>query len=164
MAQMQLLQMALNKDDIVYTPDWVAQDMVSRFNPSGRILDPCSGNGVFLEHLPSGAEWCEIEKGRDFFAWTKKVDWIVGNPPYKILKEWLLHSFSLAVDIVYIIPMNSPFNSMERLRIILAWGGIKEIRAYGNGSIFGMNYGFACGAFHFKKDYTGKTELSLYSG
>lgn len=69
-SQPQLLQIALDPGDVVYTPDWVARDMVEYFKPSGRILEPCAGDGAFLEYLP-GAEWCEIEKGRDFFAWNE---------------------------------------------------------------------------------------------
>ena len=159
--QPQLLDIALDPRDVVYTPDWVARDMVEYFKPTGKILEPCMGGGVFMKYLPSDAEWCEIEKGRDFFKWNKLVDWMVGNPPYKLLKKWLEHSFSLSDNVLYIIPMNSPFNSMERMRIILQYGNIKAIRAYGNGSLFGMNYGFACGAFHFQRGYKGKTEITI---
>ena len=48
-AQPQLLQIPLDPDDVVYTPDWVAKDMVEFFKPSGRILEPCKGDGVFLD-------------------------------------------------------------------------------------------------------------------
>jgi hypothetical protein len=34
--------MALDPQDVVYTPDWVARDMVEYFKPSGRILEPLS--------------------------------------------------------------------------------------------------------------------------
>ena len=81
MSQMQLLHINLNPADRVYTNDWVVADMVDFFKPSGRILDPCKGDGVFLKYLP-GADWCEIEKGKDFFAWSNPVDWVFGNPPY----------------------------------------------------------------------------------
>lgn len=162
MTQAQLFTVALTPGDVVYTPSWAAADIVEHFRPSGRILEPCKGDGVFLQYLP-GAEWCEIREGRDFFARSEPVDWIVGNPPYRLIKPWLLHSFSLAPDIVYLIPMNSPFNSMERLRLIHEWGGIKAIRAYGNGSMFGMDYGFACGAFHFQRGYSGPTQISIFA-
>ena len=159
-AQPQLLQMALDEKDIVYTPDWVARDMVEYFKPAGKILEPCIGEGAFIRQLPENTLWCEIRKGRDFFTWNETVDWIIGNPPYRLIKEWLQHSFCIANDIVYLMPMNSPFNSMERMRIILNWGGIKVIRAYGNGSLFGMDYGFAVGAFWFQRDYRGGTDIN----
>ena len=95
MAQLQLLPQTLTPGDIVYTPDWVARDMVDYFKPSGRILEPSCGDGAFLRHLPANTEWCEIEKGRDFFTWHDCVDWIIGNPPYMIYDQWMAHSFEL---------------------------------------------------------------------
>lgn len=163
MAQPQLLPIALDSRDVVYTPDWVVSDMIEQFRPSGKILEPCAGDGAFLRRLPTDAEWCEIQKGRDFFQRIERADWIIGNPPYRLIKEWLRHSFDLAHNIAYLMPMNSPFNSMERMRIIYEWGGIKAIRAYGNGSLFGMDYGFAVGAFHFQKSYSGQTQISIHT-
>jgi hypothetical protein len=72
--------MGEKQGDVVYTPAWCAADMVDHFQPSGRVLDPCKGVGVFLDYLPD-AEWCEITEGRDFFDWHDQVDWVVSNPP-----------------------------------------------------------------------------------
>lgn len=160
--QPQLLNIALNPSDVVYTPDWVARDMVEYFQPNGRILEPCAGDGVFLKYLPPHTEWCEIERGRDFFQWQERVDWIVGNPPYSNILDWLIHSFSVAENVVFLMPLNSPFNSMKRLRIISEYGSIVDIRPYGNGSLFGMDYGFACGAIHFQRGYRGGMTVSYY--
>ena len=55
--------------DVVYTPDNVARDMVQFFKPSGRILEPSKGEGVFLKYLP-GADWYEITEGKDFFNYN----------------------------------------------------------------------------------------------
>ena len=162
MVQPQLLQIPLNDKDVVYSSDWVARDMVEFFKPSGRILEPCKGDGVFLKYLP-GAKWCEIQDGKDFFAWDEHVDWLFGNPPYTILNKWMQHSYSIAHDIVYLIPMNSPWNSMGRLKSIAKFGGMVHTRAYGNGSIFGMDYGFAVGAVHFQRGYTGPMYSSIYN-
>ena len=161
MSQPQLLKIPLDSGDVVYTPDWVAQDMVGFFNPSGTILEPCKGRGVFLHYLPSNTEWCEILEGKDFFAWNEPVDWVFGNPPYRIIKEWLQHSFNIADNVAYLLPMNSPFNSMGRLKMIYNYGGIKSIRAYGNGSLFGMGYGFAIGAFHIQRNYLGQIDFTI---
>lgn len=161
MSQMQLLKMALDPRDVVYTPDWVASDIVEYFKPSGIILEPSCGDGVFLKYLQGDVRWCEIEKGIDFFAWETPVNWMVGNPPYKLIKQWLEHSFKFAENVLYLIPMNSPFNSMSRMKVILDYGNIRAIRAYGNGSIFGMDYGFAVGAFWFQRGYRGATDISM---
>jgi hypothetical protein len=159
--QPQLLQIALDPRDVVYTPDWCVRDMIAWFKPDGVVLEPSAGDGAFLKYYPD-AYWCEIEKGRDFFQWNQEVDWMIGNPPYKLIKKWLEHSFAYARNVLYLLPMNSPFNSMERMRIIHAYGNIKAIRAYGNGSIFGMDYGFAVGAFWFQRGYKGNTQITVY--
>ena len=32
-------------NDRVYTPPWLAAQIISHFNPTGRILEPCRGSG-----------------------------------------------------------------------------------------------------------------------
>lgn len=160
MAQMQLLKIALNPTDVVYTPDWVACDMVSFFKPSGEILEPCCGDGAFMKYLPF-AHWCEIEKGVDFFQWETPVNWIVGNPPFSTINLWMEHSFKFADNVLFLMPMNKPFNSLYRMKQILEYGDIRAIRAYGHGKLFGMDYGFAVGAFWFQRGYRGATEITI---
>src|SRR5688572_14100857 len=82
-----LIHVATEKD-VVYTPPKLARDIVDFFSPAGLCLDPCLGDAVFFNLLPVGSEWCEIEMGRDFYAWTKPVDWIISNPPYSNLLSW----------------------------------------------------------------------------
>ena len=159
MSQMQLLQIPLDPQDVVYTPDWVASDMVSFFQPSGVILDPCKGDGVFLKYLPP-AEWCEIEKGKDFYAWNTPVDWVFGNPPYSQFSKWLGHSMEFANNIVYLIPLTRLFNSGFFIKRIMKWGGIAHMRYYADGGELGWNIGFAIGAVHFQKGYSGGMFLS----
>jgi hypothetical protein len=161
-AQPQLLQIALDPQDIVYTPDWVAQDMVAYFKPSGKILEPSAGDGVFLRYLPADAEWCEIENGRDFYAWTKPVDWVFGNTPYSQFSKWLGHSMEIAENIVYLIPLTRLFNSGFFIRRLLDWGNIREMRYYADGGDLGWNIGFAIGAVWFQRDYKGATKITAY--
>lgn len=93
------------ESDVVLTPSDVAADVVRRFEPYGRILDPCKGEGAFTDHMPT-AEWCEIREGSDFFEWREPVDWIVSNPPYSIFSKFMRHSMTVARNIVYVIPVN----------------------------------------------------------
>lgn len=160
--QPQLLQIPLDPGDVVYTPDWVAKDMVDFFKPSGRILEPCAGDGVFLKYLPPETEWCEIEKGRDFYKWHTAVNWIVGNPPYKEFSEWMSHTMSIADDILYLIPLNKPWNSGKMIKEWKKYGGIVHKRYYANGGTLGFPIGFACGAVHFQRGYTGPMYSSIY--
>ena len=160
-AQPQLLRIALDKKDVVYTPDWVARDMVEFFKPTGRILEPAAGDGAILKYLP-GADWCEIEQGRDFYEWVTAVDWIVTNPPYSQFGKFLDHSFLIAPDILFLIPTNKPFNGFEIMTRIEAWGRIKHMRHYGPGSRLGFPIGFAISAIHFQRGYTGPMYTSFF--
>jgi hypothetical protein len=150
-----------NKDDIVYTPDEVARDIVEFFRPSGVCLDPCRGDGAFYKYLPLGSEWCELKDGKDFFEYTRKVDWIVSNPPYSVFAKFLDHSFTVAENIVYLIPVNKPFNSYAILQRVKEWGGIKHILVIAPGAKLNFPIGFAIGAVHFKRQYDGPIGLSF---
>lgn len=161
--QPQLLQIALDRKDVVYTPDWVARDMVEFFKPTGRILEPSSGDGAILKYLP-GADWCEIECGRDFYAVTEKYDWIIGNPPYAQYSEWLNQSMAIADDIVYLIPINKECNGYEMMTALAKWGGVCHRRVYGPGSRLKFPIGFAIGALHYQRGYTGPMYTSFYEG
>ncbi len=140
--------------DVVFTPPEIARAIVAHFKPSGKMLDPCKGDGVFLD-LMNGADYCEIQEGIDFFEYEKKVDWIISNPPYSIFTDWLRHSFKVAENIVYLIPINKAFNSSEVLTETNAYGGIAEIVNLGRGRDLGFPFGFAVGAVHYKKNYKG---------
>ena len=160
-SQPQLLQIPLDAGDVVYTPDWVARDMVEYFKPTGRILEPCMGDGAFMRHLPENTEWCEIERGRDFFAWHEPVDWIIGNPPYSVFSKWLGYSMEIANHICYLIPLTRLFNSGYFIKRLARWGGIVHMRYYADGGELGWNIGFAVGAVHFQRGYTGPMYTSI---
>lgn len=142
MTQPQLFSVSLVPSDVVYTPENVARDIVDFFKPTGRILEPACGEGVFLKYLPPCTKWCEIEKGRDFFAENRNFDWIVGNPPYSIFLEWLEHTFTLANDVVYLVPTNKVFQSFRVMDLIDKYGGIRAIRNYGGGGVSVCRLGF----------------------
>jgi len=154
--------LAVKPQDIVLTPDWVASDVVAHFRPAGRVLDPCKGEGAFLRHMP-GAEWCEIREGRDFFCWTEPVDWIVSNPPYSCFRAWLRHSYAVAENIVYLVPVQKCVLGYGQVEEIAKGGMIKHIRWYGTGTRLGWMYGNAIGAVHFIRGYDGPQTWSFYT-
>ena len=157
--QPQLFEISLNQKDVFYTPDAVAQDMVLFFNPTGKILEPSMGDGAFMRYLPPGSDWCEIERGKDFFKYTNHVDWIIGNPPYSIFVEFLRHSFSIGDNVVYLVPTNKIFQSFKVMEQIEMFGGIRKMLVYGRGGSIGMPFGFSVGAFHFQRNYKGDTSI-----
>lgn len=148
--------------DVVYTPSKLAADMIEFFAPSGKCLDPCSGDGAFYDLLPNGSDWCEIERGRDFYAWTDRVDWIMGNPPYSHLLAWLRHSFDVADNVVYLMPLHRVFASSQFLDDLFSWGGVVHIRRYGTGTIWGFPFGHALAAVHYRRGYGDGTTWSTY--
>lgn len=148
------------QSDVVYTPDWVARDMIEHFRPTGRVLDPCRGQGAFHRHLPAGSPWCEITEGVDFFDWTTPVSWVVGNPPFSVSTAWFRHSFQVAENVLYLLPLRHMFSAYGRLRELLEWGGVREIRLYGGGARCGFPMGNAVGAVHMQRGFRGGTVWS----
>jgi len=157
--QAQLFDVPLNQNDTVYTPGNVAEAIVSHYKPTGLCLDPCRGDGAFFRYLPSGSDWCEIEEGRDFFAYNRRVDWIVGNPPYSIYYEWLAHSFEVARNIVYLIPGQKIFTSPKMIDLVAEFGGIREFAILGSGRSLGFSFGHIVGAVHYQRGYTGCAQI-----
>lgn len=93
------------QNDIYYTPPQVVRKMIEmcEITPDMTVLDPCYGEGAFYDNLPEcQKEWCEIEKGRDFFSETKRYDLIIGNPPYSMWTKWLEHTIRLTDKFCYI--------------------------------------------------------------
>ena len=141
--------------DCVQTPNHIAELIVKRYSPSGKILEPCCGDGAFLKHIP-GADWCEIKKGRDFFDYKHQVDWIITNPPYSIYDKFISHCFELSKNVVLLVPIAKAFKSMSIERLVDKYGGLKEIWLMGGGSKCGFSFGFPTGCLYYKKNYHGK--------
>lgn len=147
--------------DIVYTPDYVAKQIITSLNPAGKCLDPCKGDGAFFNLLPGGSEYCEIREGSDFFDYKEPVDWIIGNPPYSIFEDFLCHAFSLSENVSYLVPTNKVFQRQVIMEMINKYGGIKAITIYGSGTLIEFPFGFSVGNFHFKRGYSGDTKIVM---
>ena len=159
--QLHLLNVEKNAKDTVYTPDDVARDIVEFYQPTGKCLDPCRGEGAFYKFLPQGSDWCEVREGRDFFQYNHRVDWIISNPPYSVFSQFLRHSFNVADNIVYLIPVNKAFNSFKMMKDISEWGGIPHIYVVSSGGKLGWDIGFAIGAVYFKRGFSGGTQTTF---
>ena len=150
-----------NPNDVVYTPDDLAGELVRFWSPTGRILEPCKGDGAFMRHLPPETEWCEIAAGRDFFDCAGGFDWIVGNPPYSIFGKFLLRSMELSENVGYLIPTPKLLGSYKLMSAIYAWGGIARVMVIGPSRVWDYNIGFALGAFHLQRGYAGPMHVSF---
>tara|TARA_R100000697_G_scaffold119880_1_gene144340 strand:- start:170 stop:742 length:573 start_codon:yes stop_codon:yes gene_type:complete len=88
-------------NDVIYTPKSVAKIMIEICNikPDDKVLDPSKGAGVFYDNLPEcSKDWCEIDKGRDFFDYNKEVTCIIGNAPYSLWDKWIDKTVELNPD------------------------------------------------------------------
>lgn len=155
---------AIPTQDQVDTPDWVASDMVRWFNPTGKILEPCRGNDMIYKYLPVNSLWCEIKNGIDFYKWTEHVNWIVGNPPFnkKEFPLWMKHSFDIADNIVYVMPIRKFFSSNKVMEHAKLFGHLVHVRVYGPGGKLKWNFGHPCGALHWSKVHS-DTSWSWYA-
>ena len=149
-------------NDIVMTPKEFAGKIVKYFNPKGRILEPCKGDGGFYDNFPDEKLWCEITQGRDFFDFNEKVDWIITNPPYSQMRKFLEHSMEVSNNVCFLITINHIWTK-ARLRIIKEKGfGIKEILMVQEPEGF-PKFGFQVGVVHLRKCWKGDIKLSEFA-
>ena len=75
------------KKDITfhYTNEEMVKDLIAITPISDSVLDAGSGkNKVWFKNLIGEKYECEIEDGVDFLLWDKRVDWVIGNPPFHL--------------------------------------------------------------------------------
>ena len=147
--------------DIVYTPDYVSKNIIEFLKPTGLCLDPCKGDGAFYKYLPDTKDYCEITEDKDFLLYDKKVDWIIGNPPYSIFEDFLKKGFEIAENVSYLVPTNKVFQRQIIMNMINKYGGIKSVLIYGSGNLINFPFGFSVGNFHFQKGYKGDTKIVM---
>ena len=145
--------------DIVYTPEPLAIDIINHYNPTGKCLDPCRGDGAFYNNLVN-ADWCELSQGRDFFDYKDHVDWIITNPPWSKMREFLSHGMTIADNIVYLTSINH-YTTKRRLRDMLSAGfGIKEFFCIETPKCFPQS-GFQLAAVHTQRGYKGGISMTF---
>lgn len=149
-------------NDDIYTPRNISKEIINMFDLKGLVLDPFKGDGSFYDQFPSSVEkdWCEIKEGKDFFNYNKSVDWIVSNPPYSILDDVLKHSFEIADNIVYLVPLSKVVSSMDRIRKINSFGGVPYIYIL-SAAKCEFPFGFPACVIHFKYGYRGPTTIEV---
>ena len=154
-------RLSMTESDKVYTPLKTTKRIIEIFKPRGKLLEPCKGSGNFLKFMPN-ADWCEIEEGKDFFDYNKKVDWIITNTPYSKFTQFLIKSFSLSTNVVFLVPLVKPFRSFGTIKLINDYGGIVSIH-FLKAKDCGFSFGYPFGVFHFKRDYKGPTTITPFT-
>ena len=146
-------------DDNIYTPDYLASEIVGHFKPqiSGKVLEPCRGGGAFLRgfktHKISPVVSTEISEGSDFFQFDSRVNWIITNPPWSKIRWFLVHSYELSNNIVFLMSINAILGLKARIRDMQEHGfAIKEIYMIKTPKVW-PSTGMQAAAIHFKKGW-----------
>ena len=104
-----------------YTNEQMVKDLLAITPITGSVLDAGSGkNKVWFNNLVGEKYECEIEDGSDFLLWDKKVDWVVGNPPFHESGKWFEKASEISNYGISFLINNQAFNSMtpNRLEIL----------------------------------------------
>jgi hypothetical protein len=90
-------------NDIFDTPYPVAMKLIKMtdIKETDRVLDPCSGKGIFYNNLPDcNKMYCELTENKNFFEFNELVDVVIGNPPFSQWKKWIEHTVQLNPRII----------------------------------------------------------------
>lgn len=146
-------------EDSVMTPLWLAEKLVNHYKPTGEILEPCRGKGAFMKYLPANTQWCEIDEGIDFMDYGGHVDWIITNPPWSKIRDFLRKGFETADNVVYLFTINHMWTK-ARLRMMKEAGfNIAEIILLPHIPEFPQT-GFQLGVLYLKRGYNGQITLT----
>jgi len=147
--------------DIVMTPEWLAKDIIQHFSPSGILLDPCRGTGAFYDQFDvKTKDWCELAEGKDFLIYNQKVDWIITNPPWSKMQQFLLHGMKVADNIVYLTTINH-YTTKKRIRDMRENNfAIKEIYCVPTPQKPWPQLGFQLAAIHTQRNYNGGIQMT----
>lgn len=200
-------------NDDIQTPLALARQLVAHFQPSGKILEPCRGEGNFLkvlrEHVKSreqkeksrnsdqrklakisgsnqsprltasrlkltapsvlkaqstllpatSVHWAEVKLGRDFFDWDQPVDWIITNPPWSQVRDFLCHAMEMAEHVVFLFTINHLWTKARLRDIHNADFGVREIVLVNMPQTFPQS-GFQLGAVHLQHGWKGKITMT----
>ena len=82
-----------------YTNEQMVKDLIkiTPIEKNDRVLDAGSGkNKVWFKNLPNNERYeCELEDGNNFYDFDKKVDWVIGNPPFH--ESWKFTEKALSI-------------------------------------------------------------------
>jgi len=153
--------------DVVLTPPELAERIVAALNPSGLMLDPCCGEGAFLNAMQSYStepvDWYEITKGRDFLEGDlpeKSYDWIITGPPFSspTFPLMLERCFQMATNVAFLTTLTTVV-TRARINTMLKYG-------FGLRTIITMNLpktwpssGFMTALVHYESEYAGPTQM-----
>jgi len=110
--------------EFYYTNEQMVKDLLAITPIKGSVLDAGSGDKVWFKNLKGEKYECEIERGCDFYKWNKKVDWVIGNPPFRDKKEgenqiwkWINKASEIASKGMAFLINHKVFNTLTPTRL-----------------------------------------------
>ena len=88
------------------------------------------------------------------------MDWIITNPPYSIYDLFLEKAFSVSDNVVFFAPIQKALKSERIERMVLKYGGLKEIVFMGGGRKHKLPFGFAVGCIYYQKSFVGNCKIT----
>lgn len=153
-------------NDRVYTPPKLACEIVDHFWPMGSTCDPCRGKGAFYDALRDNmpcvesTDWFELDEGQDFLTAEGHWDWIITNPPWSKMTDFMGKAFTCADNVVFLMLTNAVFQK-ARMRLLEEHDmGIKEILFVPQPPKPWPSSGMSLSATHFQRDWKGTVTLS----
>ena len=156
-------------NDRVYTPDALALALTERFATQiaagDTVLEQCSGGGAFLRAFDScgirNVLELEIDRGTNFFEWNHCVDWIITNPPWGQMRKFLIHSYEVSKNVVFLAPLTHILGMRARRADTRnALFGVKGIIEIDTPPNVGPGSGFQLSCIHLRKSWPGQTDWS----
>lgn len=151
--------------DNVQTPPALAKAIIDHFAPSGRILDPCRGDGAFYNQYPANCikQWCEVAEGRDFLTYDfggQQFDWILTNLPWGQFRAFLKRSMDISDNIVFLCLTNAWFMKARQQDMKEAGFGMVEILNVVQPERPWPSTGFCLSATWVRKGWNGAINIS----
>jgi len=103
-----------------YTNKQMVKDLIKLipFKENDIALDAGSGkNKVWQKNCPIKCLECELEDGCDFLEWDKKVDWVIGNPPFDNQKVFLKKASEIATKGIAFLGNINFWNGLTQKRL-----------------------------------------------
>lgn len=110
------------EQDVVYTPDELAKNIWDHYSPQfgklEKFLEPCRGDGAFYKLMPKNSDWCEIQEEKDFMEYEGNPSWLITNPPWSKIRQFMEKAFELRTDNVVFLCNFNAFTTKARLRLL----------------------------------------------
>jgi hypothetical protein len=154
-----------NPNDCIMTPDYIAAKIINALDIKNGdfLVDPFFGKGAFYNNFPKDnkKDWCEIERGIDFFEYNTKCGWLISNPPYSKFTEVMKHSYEIADNICYLIPLSKIVSSWGRCLDLDNYGGVRKLWIFPAGKA-NFPFGFPACAVWIQRGYQGSVDIELW--